>query len=291
MASKEVRSKKDIQEEVTFQIIRALQDGGIREWRKSWVELGLAQNFTTKKPYEGINQLLLMMVARKENWRNFWAGFGQIGKAGGKVTKGSKATPILYPIMRKGEREVKNSKTGKLETQTFMYVASFGISKVFNIAQTDLKVEDFVQIHSDNAPVDTAQALIDSIDHKVIEGNNPAYQSDADTIVMPPLEAFEASEHYYASYLHELTHWTGHKSRLDRDYGKKFGKQSYAFEELIAELGSAMLGSYTGIDLETPNHAGYIASWLQILENNHSAIFTASSQAMKAFKWLTEGEA
>jgi antirestriction protein ArdC len=126
------------------------------------------------------------------------------------------------------------------------------------------------------------------------EGHRAFYRPSTDTIYMPPRAAFRGTatssptEAYYATLFHELTHWTGNKSRCDRELGKRFGgPAAYAMEELIAELGSAFLSAEIGITGEPrADHAAYIADWLAILREDKKAIFTAASKAAQAAAFL-----
>ena len=128
-------------------------------------------------------------------------------------------------------------------------------------------------------------------------GNRAFYSPDRDIVQMPELHTFRDAESYYATLAHEMTHWTRHSSRLDRDLGRKrFADAGYAMEELVAEIGAAFLCADLGITPETrDDHAAYIASWLQVLKNDKRAIFTAASHAQKAADYLhglaTEGRA
>ncbi len=132
---------------------------------------------------------------------------------------------------------------------------------------------------------------------RIEEDSNPQayYRPSADSIHMPNLDTFRPTEHstategYYGTLLHELTHWTGAEKRLDRKKGKRFGDQAYAFEELVAELGSAMLCQYLGISV-TPraDHAKYLNIWIQKCKEDHRAIITAASLAAKALGYLEE---
>jgi antirestriction protein ArdC len=105
---------------------------------------------------------------------------------------------------------------------------------------------------------------------------------------LPPIEAFKDSESYYATALHEVTHWTRHETRLNRDFGRKrWGDEGYAAEELVAELGSAFLCADIGITPDPlPDHASYIESWLKVLKNDKRAIFTAAAHADRAASFL-----
>jgi len=119
-------------------------------------------------------------------------------------------------------------------------------------------------------------------------GNRAYYAFSADYVQMPPFEAFRDAEAYYATLAHEMTHWTRHPSRLDREFGRKrWGDEGYAAEELVAELGSAFLSADLGITLEPrEDHAAYIANWLQVLKNDKRAIFSAAAHAERSASFL-----
>ena len=106
---------------------------------------------------------------------------------------------------------------------------------------------------------------------------------------MPDVDRFTSPEAYCATALHELVHWTGHPDRLARAFGRRFGDAAYAFEELVAELGSAFVLGHIGlVDATIEGHAGYLESWLQVLRNDRSAIFTAARAAGEAFEYILE---
>ena len=137
---------------------------------------------------------------------------------------------------------------------------------------------------------DTRDALADeflcSTGADIREGHGEAYYVPShDFISMPAFEAFKGADHFYCTALHELTHWTGHKSRLDRDLKNRFGSRDYAAEELVAELGAAFLCAEFGFDGDLRN-AGYIATWIELLRADKRAFFTACSKASKAADYL-----
>jgi antirestriction protein ArdC len=118
------------------------------------------------------------------------------------------------------------------------------------------------------------------------EGQGEAYYAPGgDFISLPQFEAFKSADHFYNIAFHELTHWTGHKSRLDRDLKDRFGERAYAAEELVAELGAAFLCAEFGFDGDVRN-AGYIASWIELLKADKRAFFTACNRASKAAEYL-----
>ena len=125
--------------------------------------------------------------------------------------------------------------------------------------------------------------------HSICHGGNQAYYAiGADYVQMPPFEAFKDAESYYATLAHEMTHWTRHQTRLDRDFGRKrWGDEGYAMEELVAELGSAFLAADLALTPEPrEDHAAYIGSWLKVLKQDKRAIFSAAAHAQKAADYL-----
>jgi antirestriction protein ArdC len=123
---------------------------------------------------------------------------------------------------------------------------------------------------------------------EIYKGSQAAYNQTADKIQMPPFESFESIVAYYATLAHELTHWTKHPKRLDRDFGrKKYGDEGYAKEELVAELGACFLAASLGYEpMPEEEHAAYIQSWLKVLQDDKRFIFSAASQAQKAVEYI-----
>lgn len=124
----------------------------------------------------------------------------------------------------------------------------------------------------------------------ILEAGTRAYYGAADDrIRMPDRGRFSCPENFYAVMLHELTHWTGHSSRLARDLWNRFGSEAYAMEELVAELGAAFLCAETGVAGKLEHHANYVESWLRVLKNDKRAIVTAAAAASKAANFVLEG--
>jgi antirestriction protein ArdC len=221
----------------------------------------------------------------------YWITFKGAQKLGGHVKALEKGTPIIkYQMVRK-----ETLVNGKQEVTAYPMIKAF---YVFNIAQC----EDIVLPAMPEAPVAnfdadaSVMAIVDRLELAgglMHAGDSAYYRPSTDSIVMPAMAAFNSSAAYHATLLHESVHASGHKSRLDRDFSKakRFGDESYAFEELVAELGSAMLCAYTGIDGEMQaNHVSYIANWLKVLRNDKKAILTASAKAQQALDFLTKAE-
>lgn len=292
---------KDIFQEVTDSILEALEQG-VSPWQKPWETYGASSfpvNASSGREYQGINVILLWGACRKEGFTtNRWLTFDQIRKLGGKVSKGQRAsTTIVYR-----PREVaKTNKQGEVlydsdGNEILVNVPFISRNKVFNVCQCE-NLPDEVSLMPELPELpererfDNADKLIAASQVEILhKRQNRAYYSPAmDHIMMPLLGQFKASEDYYSTILHELVHSTGHHSRLNREgitSGKgSFGNKVYAFEELVAEIGSAFLYTSLGIKGEV-QHANYVGSWIKALQNDKKAIFKAAKLAKEAFEFL-----
>jgi antirestriction protein ArdC len=272
---------RDIQLEITQKFITAIEAGvsNTGSWVRPWQRLateGAAVNAKTGKEYRGMNALILSLSGCQH-----WAGYGQWAEKGCQVRKGEKGTAILAPLLKK------DNKTGENVLFGFR-----GVS-VFSSEQVDGWVEPVAPTTRTVEPVAAAVALIDNSGASIQHGGDSAhYVPSMDYIQLPHMTAFSSPEGYYGTALHELTHWTGHKSRLDRELNTgRFGDEAYAFEELVAELSSAFLCATTGVHMGyMDNHARYLAGWLRVLKNDSKALMTAAAQAQKAHDYLVEKE-
>ncbi|CCN41402.1 DNA primase TraC [Vibrio nigripulchritudo FTn2] len=274
-------SKTDFYQEITNQIIESLE-AGVKPWQCPWditSESGIPSNASTGKPYNGMNIMLLWMSAGLNRFSSSrWLTFKQAVAMGGKVRKGEKGTRIFfYSVVKKKEAVDDNDTYAMLKN----YV-------VFNADQVDgieLTQQSFDETNVVEPQV-RADDFISSTGATIHHGGQKAfYRPSTDEIVMPPQGRFDSTGDYYATLLHELSHWSGAKSRLDRKKGKAFGDEDYAFEELIAELSSAFLYAALGIE-GVVQHDSYIASWLKALRNDKRYVFKAATQAKNAFEYL-----
>jgi antirestriction protein ArdC len=162
---------------------------------------------------------------------------------------------------------------------------------VFNVDQCEnlpdgIKAGKPIRVRNPDARDELADAFLHSTGADIREGYGEAYYVPSrDFISIPAFAGFKGADHFYNVAFHELTHWTGHRSRLDRDLKNRFGSRDYAAEELIAELGAAFLCAEFGFDGDVRN-AGYVASWIELLKSDKRAFFTACSQASKAAEYL-----
>lgn len=277
------KSSTDFYQTITNQIIQALESG-IKPWVCPWDRTqatGLPINASTHQPYQGMNIMLLWMSAAERNFSSpYWLTFKQAKDLGGKVRKGEKGTTIFfYKMVQK--KKVENEKEDvypMLKTYT-----------VFNLDQIDgfsLEQDESSTLRHEIELLEEVEAFIEATQADITYGGQKAFfRPSADIVVIPDRERFHSTADLYATIMHELTHWSGHKSRLDRDMKGEFGSKDYAQEELVAELGSAFLMASFGVVGEV-QHESYIASWLEALKNDKRYIFKAASHASKAHQYL-----
>lgn len=285
-------SRTDIYTRVTDRIVEQLEQG-IRPWLKPWsaehaagrINRPLRSNF---QPYNGINILMLWASAEDQGFCSpLWLTFNQCKELGGHVKKGEHGSPVVYASTFKKEEE---GDDGESTERDIPFLKQY---TVFNAEQCEGLPERFYEMKTEPKPmlerIAAADQFFKQTGADIREGGNQAYYTIShDNIRMPRIETFRDAEAHAAVTAHELTHWTRHPSRLDRDLGRKrFGDAGYAMEELVAELGSAFLCADLGITPELrDDHASYIANWLDVLKNDKRAVFTAASHASKAIDYL-----
>jgi antirestriction protein ArdC len=272
---------KSLQQEVTNEIIESLEEG-VAPWHCPWVlpksQISLPYNISTGKIYSGINILMLWVQMMHQRYTtNGWITFKQAHKMHGHVIKGEKATRCFYYDLL----EIKDEDDE--EAKLVPYVKCFS---VFNLDQ--VSGGNFALPNTPKFDInEKAEQLIKATGAAIEEGRKAYYNISEDLIVLPSKGVFGCSEEYYATLFHELVHWTQHEGRLNRIIkAQKFGDEAYAFEELVAELGSAFLCAELGLVNNYQNHVSYIDGWLKILKTDSTAIFKAASLASKAHRYI-----
>ena len=274
----------DIHQAVTDQILAAMEQAkgtGRRLWD---VQPSLPLNLSTGKPYSGINVIMLWGAAMQRGYTSpYWLTYKQAEVMGGQVRKGERSELCLY--YKPWESQETNQDTGETETKTGAVLKSF---RVFNLDQIDGITAPATEPRPAFHVLADAERILQASPAPIREGGAQAfYRPATDTIHLPNRADFINPEAFYSTALHEMTHSTGHKSRLDRDFSGRFGTEAYAFEELVAELGSAFLNADLGIIGSTlQDHADYLASWIAILKSDKRAILTAAAQASKAHTYI-----
>jgi antirestriction protein ArdC len=211
--------------------------------------------------------------------------FKQALELGGHVRKGARGTKVYFVK----QLQVRDDRAdGEAPTRLVPMMREY---IVFNVDQCDglpdrVTAGKPARVRNPDARDALADEFLRSTGADVREGYGEAYYVPSqDFIYMPAFEAFKGADQFYGVAFHELSHWTGHKTRLDRDLKNRFGSRAYAAEELIAELGAAFLCAEFGFDGDL-RHAGYIATWIDLLKADRRAFFTACSQASKAADYL-----
>lgn len=274
-------TKFDINTMVTDRIITQLENGVI-PWHKPWISaIGNrcgAYSGATGKPYSLLNQ---MLMEPGEYWT-----FKQVQERGGKVKKGAKSSVVVFwkwldvEVETDGEKELKKIPFLKYYN-VFNVNDCEGIERKYPEAQlpeavnTDEKAEAIVNAYISGSGV--------KLEHH--NQNRAFYRPATDSITLPTLEQFSNTSEYYSTAFHEMTHSTGHTSRLNRLVNTAhFGNEEYSKEELVAEIGAAALVNIAGLETESSfkNNAAYIQSWLKALKNDSKMIVSAASRAQKA---------
>ena len=285
--------KRNIAEEITNRILEDMEKG-VMPWEKPWKQgkgLPLPVNASTQKRYRGINVFVLWAEQDKRGFSSpAWVTFNQAKALKGTVRKGEKGTDVVF------YKKLSKTKSLNLEDEVMLEEQSFWVLRtytVFNLDQVDGL--DHLKPHPETIEpfqaIEEAEGiLVDSgaeIHHAPVD--RAFYERLKDFITLPVKESFESREAYYGTALHELTHWTGHPTRLNREFGKRYGDQAYAFEELVAEMGAAFLCVSCGIPYAT-RHSNYIGDWIQVLKDHKRAIFTAAAKAQAAMDFILKTE-
>ena len=284
------RSDRDVQAEITAQIVAELERG-VRPWQQPWAGGGnpTVPVRANGVPYTGQNVIVLWLAAARKNYQSpTWMTYRQASGLGGQVRRGEKGTTAIQAIpIEKIERD---AVSGEETLHRYMRVRPY---QVFNTEQIDGLPERYIAALAAPGPLETriktAQAFFEATGADVSHGGSAAYYSTADDrIRLPALATFQSEEAYWATRAHETVHWSGAASRLARaEMLGRYGSEAYAMEELTAELGSAFLCAVIGI---TPNirddHAPYIGGWITVLKGDPHALGRAARAASEAASFL-----
>lgn len=282
--------RQSLYAEVTSRIIAELAEGRlpwVQPWDSAACGCTMPQNAGTARRYSGINVLILWAEGIAKGYASQrWLTYRQAEAAGGNVRRGEKGTVICYADRFTPKAEAEAARGEDRDVRQVAFLKRF---VVFNVDQCEGLPEDFTvrMVGPDPAlAIAEADALIAASGARFQMGGGEAfYSSSHDFVQVPPQAAFHEPVNWYRTALHELGHWTGHGSRLDRDQKGGFRSEAYAKEELVAEMAAAFTCASLGI-APTVRHADYIASWLSVLREDEKAIFRAASQASKASDYL-----
>jgi len=283
--------RRDLYQHVTDRILEDLERG-VRPWLKPWSMSKVGGSILPRRhngiPYQGINVLLLWSEAMARGYTaTTWMTYRQALELGAHVRKGESGTLVVFADRL---TRTEDGDDGESVERSIPYLKSY---MVFNVEQIEGLPPQYQPQTAAPASAEIrrtqAESFIAATRAIIRFGGDRAYYAPAfDVIQLPPPPAFRDMEGYYGTVLHELTHWTGHASRCARELnGHRFGSEAYAFEELVAELGSAFLCAELGITPEVrDDHAAYLASWLTVLKQDKRAIFAAASQAQRAADYV-----
>lgn len=261
-------------------------------WIKPWganCAKGLPVNALTGRPYRGCNVMFLLTTPFQSRG---WMTFKQVSSVGGKVKKGSKATDIFFFTSIEVEKE--DSKTGEKVKVDVPCLKNY---KVFNLEQCEIPADAPLKYHPEETADTTAdddKGIFDECEKLLnlavwYENDVKAfYIPSRDEIHLPNRRTFSSLSGFWGTAMHELSHWSGHESRLNRDMQHAFGTQKYAREELIAEISSWLLAVTLGTPHEPQNSASYLASWVRDFKDKPRELYSAISQAQKVVDYLLE---
>lgn len=289
--------KKPFHEVVAEKLIEQLK-AGTAPWQKPW-QPGepnslMPMNPTTGKRYKGINAIHLMAQGRDDSR---WMTYKQAAAAGAQVRKGEKGTPVQYWKFSEEQdklddqgRPVRDANGEKIKETVQLERPRVFFATVFNGEQIDGLPPQQIKPKAEQQwdAVERAEHILQASGAKITHaaGDRAFYRPSTDSITLPEKSQFESADRYYATALHELGHWTGHPSRLDRDLAHPFGSEGYAKEELRAEISSMIVGDELGIGHDPEQHAAYVGSWIKALQDDPLEIFRASSDAEKIHDYV-----
>ncbi|UOF81562.1 antirestriction protein [Bacteriophage sp.] len=289
-------NKQDIATTITNEVIKQLEQG-CAPWVKPWKSKpseGAPHNPASGTYYRGANFIWLTLLQSSGAFgtSSEWMTYKQAQDKGAQVRKGAKGVQVIFykPMQVQGAF---NPDTQQHDSKVIPMIKTY---TVFNRDMIDGLPVDEVAENEPSIPEfqtkEECETFIKDSGAIVKHGGDSAFYSPSlDFIQLPKREDFKSESDYYATALHELSHWTGHKSRIDRDFSKskRWGDSAYAFEELVAELGAAMLCAHLKVDGQL-QHASYIQSWLKVLKQDSKAILKAGAEAQKILDYLVKVE-
>lgn len=290
--------KRDFRQEVTDDIIRLLEQG-VAPWQKPWTaqqSLSTPYNPITNKPYRGGNILSLTIAAMRKGYDDpRWATYRQAANEGWQVRRGEKGTHIeFWDVQALPSRDGKDDRKEAQESNGEDRIHFIHrVYTVFNAQQMEGPRRISVKQPTTFEIVEAGEQILKDSGAKIFydQADRAFYNRQFDTIHLPPRAAFPSAEAYYGTSIHELVHWTGHASRLNREAlnksrGFSTTDEYYSREELVAEIGSMMLAAEKGIPHDPTQHAAYVSSWIKALKEDKNEIFRAAAAASAAADYV-----
>lgn len=295
------KQKIDLYQEVTDKML-ALLEQGVAPWRRNWNRYGFARNYATGHIYSGINAFLMNLTPHPIP---YFMSFKQVKAGGGNIKKGAKSEMLFF------YKSYHKDETGQnISQQEYTALCEMGVDpqriaflkyyRVFNIADVEgIEIEIPEVELKDHERLEQCEQIIRGYTNapkQIFENADRAYYAPvSDKLNVPDIAQFETAEDYYSTLFHELTHSTGHETRLNREgiTGlNPFGSPDYSKEELIAEMGASFLCAHAGIDTKpvSQNSAAYLQGWLNVLKADKKLIFKAAAAAQKAADYILNVE-
>lgn len=278
-------AQRDYFQEVTDNIIEAIENG-TAPWQQRWDgRMRWPMNGTTQKPYHGVN---IMLLANQEFQDPRWCSYQQAKDKGWQVRRGEHGSRIYFykPLQRRtGEIDpVTNEPETKMIPVLKSYTV-FNLSQIENAPAFEWKGGNTHELSDLTEQI--CSEIVEATGAEIVHGHRrAAYSPSEDRIYMPDRASFKSDAFYFATLLHEIGHWSGHESRLNREFGSDRKSAAYAREELRAEMASAMLSMRLGLPSAIDGHAAYVEHYLQILRNDKKEIFRAAKEAERMSRYV-----
>lgn len=294
------KPQRDFRQEVTDSIVQMLEKG-VAPWQKPWEpgasSVGIPFNPTSDRAYRGGNAIHLMATGLRNNYEDpRWLTYKQAADQGWQVRKGEKGTQIEFWELRPAREDAPGGSDSNGSKGTAGEAADRSrfihrVYTVFNAKQIDNIPPFSPAPRSGFEAIQAGEQILANSGAKIAhdQPDRAFYSRAQDSIHLPPKDAFKEPGGYYGTALHELAHWTGHPSRLNRptlNESYRFGDQNYAKEELRAELASVFLAAERGIPHNPEHHAAYVGSWIKGLKEDKNEIFRAAHDASAATDFL-----
>jgi HK97 family phage prohead protease len=283
---------QDIYDAMAKQIVEALQElannPNAKTWDFPWRNPEMfARNPTTKRIYQGMNQLTLTLTGNARGYKtNRWAGESQWKKYGGKLKPGAKSRGVSVLVPREGYSYEVDGREA-FQNRFYEPMSVYNVEDVLGLPERFYKVDE-IEINNEER-IQDLESVIKEIGPQFVEskGSQAFYRPSTDKIHMPAFEQFKDALYFYGTAMHETVHWTSHPTRLNRELGGRFGDEKYAFEELVAEIGASFAMGTMGLEpVVREDHLLYLGSWIKKLQTDPSALHRAILQAQQANDYL-----
>ncbi|NPV02187.1 MAG: DUF1738 domain-containing protein [Brevinematales bacterium] len=278
-------------DKISEKLVNLMEENKSVPWRKAWNSSNSPMNYRTKRSYHGGNYVFLWLLSEMKGYQySYWMTFKQAQEAGGYVKKGAKGYPVYFVnnLLREKTEKMKDENGEEREVSVLngndrFYVKGY---TVFNIEDID-GIE--MPVQKENPVILSADEIIKKYSEMpILKTDDPAFNPKEDILFMPDMKEFHNSEEYYAAFFHEMIHSTAIEKRLNRKMDGKNGTEKYSAEELVAEIGSAMLSAYCGIETHFENSAAYLNNWIQFIKDDPQIFPKACIKAQEAVEYILE---